>query len=158
MSLITRLVGRGRRFYSQVELRNCLADMFDEESYQNFITSEMLLIFEGREQHTWFCATSQALYCVFDVITEPEPRVKWRISKEHLVENNRLVLKLKVAEQSPVSGLITVNGKPPRKFTKRLFSGKGKDISYYVRIMLYKAFEIPIENWERKSETGEKLP
>ena len=147
MSLLARLVFGSRQFRSEVELKNLLEDTFDKKPDEIFIASEMLLVFQGSQQHTWFCATAQALYCLFDVITEPEPRVKWRIPKEHIVKDGKIILKIETRDLSPVSGLIVVDGKRARKFTKRLFPDKQRDVGYYVRIMLYKAFGIAIENW-----------
>ena len=145
MSFFLRhVLGHDRRFHSQNEIRAWMQDAFDED--ENFITSDMLLLFEGTKQHTWLLTTDKALYCIFDVIGEPEPRVKWRIPREHALRDGRLSLQIAPSELSPSSerqGFVTINAKPKRKYSKLLFQRHPVDQA--IRVMLMGAFNVRID-------------
>jgi hypothetical protein len=64
-----------RSFLSSADIALSLRDMYDHRG-EDFARYQDLLIFESSTQHTWLLATNAALYCVFDINTEENPRVK----------------------------------------------------------------------------------
>jgi hypothetical protein len=109
---------------------------------EKFLEAESLLIFSSRTQHTWLIATERALYCVFDILKEGSPRVKWHIPERYLVseDKKKLIVKISTGDDSDLSGFIIINGKHPRKYSKMLFAQLSIERS--IEIMLRKAFRL----------------
>ncbi len=141
MSLIKKVLGMDRRFYSQSGVRSWLQEMFADND-EDFIRAEMLLHFEGSSQLTWLSATAEALYCVFDVADEPEPRIKWRLAKERAVQGGTLTLDIEVTDYSRRYGFVKIDAKHKRKYSRELF--KTRPVDQSIRLMLISAFQIPL--------------
>jgi hypothetical protein len=128
-----------RPFCSQVSIRTFLRDQHLDAN-ENYLTAEALVIFESSSQHTWLVATNIALYCIFDWLKNDNPSVVWRIAKDEIVRNNRITLSIDLKDKSRKNGYVIINAKPPRLYTKSLFSQM--PIDQEIMAMLAKAFEI----------------
>jgi hypothetical protein len=139
-----------RSFLSSADIALSLRDMYDHRG-EDFARYQDLLIFESSTQHTWLLATNAALYCVFDINTEENPRVKWHITKARIIQDNNFILTLKTEPCSINSGYITIDGKNRRKYTKRLFVMM--PIRQSIRILLIKAFDMSLDRpWANATE------
>lgn len=131
-----------RPFVSITDLKFTLSEL-DHPQNEDFERAEALLIFESARQKTWLIATNLRLYCLFDIAAEERPRVKWKIDKSHLVsDDDGVIVKLSLRESTRRTGFIQINDKNPRKYSKLLFTMA--PITRAIRIMLMKAFDIPI--------------
>jgi hypothetical protein len=99
-----------------------------------------LLIFVSSNQKTWLIATGEALYCVMDLQEQPRPKVAWRLPKNQIINNERIILTIDVFadEDSDRAGKIVIDGQEPRKFTAALFVEQ--PISQAVRNMLEEVY------------------
>jgi hypothetical protein len=73
-----RITEDAREFLAQSAVRALLEKT--NGAGEDFMRSEMLLIFDTRTQHTWLVATNAALYCVFDNPRQTHARRLSRIS------------------------------------------------------------------------------
>lgn len=66
----------------------------DNETLENAGT---LIFFKTKRQQTWLIATNQNLYCVLDDIVSDKSEVRWRISKDKLIDNlGKVILKIEI--------------------------------------------------------------
>jgi hypothetical protein len=130
-----------RTFMSASDLKVQLRDSYDW-SKSEYLSSESLLIFDASRQRTWLIANSRYLYCLFDVIDEAKPRVQWRISKDHIIQDNRIIINISTDNYSVRNGYLILGEKRPRKYSRLLFQRVSVESS--VRILLMKAFELQI--------------
>ena len=142
MMRLRELWSTDRSFLSASDLKAYLLEI-SEPTDEKFLESEQLLIFSASRQRTWLVATETDLYCVFDMLWEEQPRIKWKLARAQMVdENNRLTLSIKTEDSSERSGLITIDKKKPRKYSKKLFTRMPIDRS--MRLMLMKALNVAI--------------
>ncbi len=130
-----------RTFTSSSDLKVQLRDTYDW-SNSDYLSAESLLIFDATRQRTWLIANSHYLYCMFDIIDEPSPRVQWRIKKDLIISGNKIILKLSTNNYSERNGYLIIDEKKPRKYSRLLFQRVSVERS--VRILLMKAFDLPI--------------
>lgn len=104
---------------------------------------ELLLIFESSKQRTWLVATKQALYCVIDLLSEPEPRARWRIGREHIFSNkDGVFLSIQTEKYSDSAGHLVIDEKRPRLYSRRLFTDF--PVEQRVKSLLLKALDVEI--------------
>jgi hypothetical protein len=107
---------------------------------EEFMRSEMLLIFDTRIQHTWLLATNLALYCIIDTRRQPTARRLWRIARSDIERDGKLILEIRETALSDQDNYLIIDGKRPRKFTKRIF--QTLTIRESVENMLRNAFQL----------------
>lgn len=108
-----------REFLAQSAIRALLEKTSSAD--EDFMRSEMLLIFDTRTQHTWLIATNRALYCVFDNRRQPHARKLWRIARSDIEKDGTLNLQISEAALTERDSYLIIDGQRPRKFTKDLF-------------------------------------
>lgn len=126
-----------REFLAQSTVRALLEKT--NGAAEDFMRSEMLLIFDTRTQHTWLVATKAALYCVFDNRRQTHARRLWRIARSDIEMDGRITLQISEAELTDRDGYLIIDGKRPRKFTRLLF--KTLTIKESIENMLRNAFQ-----------------
>ncbi|GGK29298.1 hypothetical protein [Salinarimonas ramus] len=80
-----------------------------------------LLFFSTEKQQSWFVAAGGALHLVVDHTNEASPKILWTIPLDELGS-------VEIGERSRTTGLITVGGKRPRFFSKKLFADEPIDV------------------------------
>ena len=140
MTLLSML-GVARTFTSPSDLKVQLRDIYNW-SEPEYLSTESLLIFDASRQRTWLIASMNYLYCIFDIIDEPRARVQWRIGRNRIISDDRIVLKITTRNYSDRNGHLIIDGKKPRKYSRLLF--QRVSIEGSVRILLMKAFDLPI--------------
>jgi hypothetical protein len=152
MSMLTYALsafGGGKAAQREEGLRDFLAQsavraLLEKASGPNedFMRSEMLLIFDTPIQHTWLVATNAALYCVFDNRRQPHARKLWRIARSDLEHDGKLIVQIGEAELTGRDNYLIVGGRRPRKFNKRLF--ETLTIKESIENMLCNAFQLQL--------------
>jgi hypothetical protein len=111
-------------FISQSGLSTFLEKQYGRGTKEFRKTNE-LLILDSNAQKTWLVATESALYCVFDILEENGPRVKWRLSKKNFIVEGKVDLRTELRESQHVSGnhgFVVIGKQNPRKYSKKLFT------------------------------------
>lgn len=129
-----------REFFSQSSTRAMLQK--DAGPDEDFMRSEMLLIFDTRTQHTWLMATSAALYCVIDNRRQPHARKLWRLARSDIERNGKLVLEIVEAPVTDRDHYLIIGKQRPRKISKQLF--ETLTIKESIENMLENAFHCQI--------------
>jgi hypothetical protein len=127
-----------RDFLAQSSIRALLEKTRGTD--EDFMRSEMLLIFDTQTQHTWLVATNAALYCVFDNRRQAHARRLWRIARSDIERDRKLILQISDAELNDRYGYLIIDGKRPRKFNKHLFGTL--TIKESIENMLRNAFQL----------------
>lgn len=77
---------------------------------------EALLFFATPKQQSWFVASPTTLHCVIDSRESKAPSRVWSTSHEAALQS------IDVDIRSPRSGTVTIAGKRPRLFSRKLFA------------------------------------
>lgn len=125
---------RGARpFAVEQEIRevvNC-CQYFESQS-EKIEQASLLLIFSTSSQKSWLVCTSKRLYFVLDDLTVKSPEVKWRRIKERLIKEGRIIIDLKIEDQSENTGKVFIgNMNKGFLYTKSLFLEVGIKGSIY---------------------------
>jgi hypothetical protein len=117
-----------------------------EERYgrkaDNFSKARLLLIFFTSKQKTWLIATNQALHCVVDRLSEPKPRARWRIEKNQILSSEGIILLIKTEPRSERTGVLIIDQKRPRLFSRSLFTDA--PIERRIRSLILEAFDVAV--------------
>lgn len=108
MSFLSKILG-----YRDFSKKNEILEELRKYKFEKFGDSENLddthhlIFFKTRRQQTWLVATNQNLYCVLDDISLNTFDIKWNISKQNLIDQDKVILTISVvSEYSENSGKI----------------------------------------------------
>lgn len=92
---------------------------------------EALLFFSTPKQQSWFVASATTLHCVIDSRESKVPSRVWSMSHEAALRS------IEIEIRSARSGTVTIAGKRPRLFSRKLFADQ--PIEERLRAMLARA-------------------
>ncbi len=95
MSFFNKLLGF-RDFLKQEQIKEFISSKFFLYQDESIINAEVLLFFETTRQKTWLIATDRRLFCVLDDIDKESCEVRWFLTKDQLIYENKVNLDIKI--------------------------------------------------------------
>ena len=124
MSIREFLLGRDE-FKSPDEIIELIRQYrgFDPEQ-EDISHAEALLIFQTSKQQTWLVATSVRLYCVLDDLKKSFTRAQWSYSKDTLVSNTEVTVRISARNKTEKTGLVDIGEHRNWLYSRKLFANE----------------------------------
>lgn len=119
-----------RPFATIGRIKREAADRIDTASPSDL---EALLFFSTPKQQSWLVASADRIVCIVDKRDEKAPTVVWSVGHDEALSS------LKTELHSPRNGTVTIAGKRPRLFSRKLFADQ--PLEYRLRAMVERARE-----------------
>lgn len=95
MLFFNKLLGF-RDFSKLEEIKDYISANFSIEQDENIAKAQELIIFETSRQKTWLLVTENKIFCILDDIDKDSFDVRWHLTKDKLVEDNKVILDIRI--------------------------------------------------------------
>jgi hypothetical protein len=92
---------------------------------ENPSKAKLLTFFSTSNQKTYLVYTDKRVYCVLDDVRNTEPHINWSVSRDKIMKDNQLQIKLETRSKTDKTGLIDFGDKHKNwLYSKELFQNE----------------------------------
>ena len=127
MSFFNKLLGF-RDFSKLGEIKDFISSNYTLDQDESITNAQELIIFETSRQKTWLIVTSKKMFCVLDDVDKDTFEVRWHLTKDKLVSDNKVILDIKIDHDYKENTGLVDFGQNHREwlYSKKLFPTKDK--------------------------------